>query len=90
MLFVANYFYVTKMQTKTFYHSCMKRMQNGVAVAQNDTEAVLQAWQESFLNGLMKSRVIVLLISSSGIERIKKAHKNQDNVLLEYEYALQR
>lgn len=50
----------------------------------------IQNWQVSFLNGLMKSKIIVLLISNEGIKGIKEAHKRQDNVLLEYEYALHR
>lgn len=50
----------------------------------------LQNWQTSFLNGLLKSSVVVLLMSRSGIENFKAAHERHDNMLLEYEYALQR
>jgi len=43
-----------------------------------------------FLNGLRFATCILLLISEAGIEGIKNADKWQDNVLLEYEYALER
>jgi len=45
-------------------------------------------WQDGFLNGLASSKVIILLISNESIKAIKGAHEKQDNVLLEYEYAL--
>eukprot|EP00808_Paulinella_micropora_P030543 g17195.t1 len=45
-------------------------------------------WEVGFLNGLKNAALIVLLISEDGIQGIKQAHKWQDNVLLEYEMAL--
>ena len=38
----------------------------------------------------MRSRIVVLLVSNAAIQNIKSEHTRQDNVLLEYEYALQR
>jgi len=47
-------------------------------------------WEAGFLHGLGNSAVIVLLISEAAIENIVNADKRQDNVLLEYEGAMQR
>jgi len=47
-------------------------------------------WESGFLNGLMNSRVVALLISRQGIESFKHAHTRHDNMLLEYETALNR
>jgi len=47
-------------------------------------------WEVGFLNGLQYSKLIVLLISEAGIQRIQQADTRQDNVLLEYEYALDK
>ena len=41
-------------------------------------------WEEGFLQGLYGSQVIILLISANGLEGLKKADTNPDNVLLEY------
>jgi len=42
------------------------------------------------LNGLETAAVILLLISEDGIKGIEGAHERQDNVLLEYEFALEK
>lgn len=47
-------------------------------------------WQVGFLNGLKYAKLLVLLISEDGISGIRQAHTRQDNVLLEYEHALDR
>jgi hypothetical protein len=47
-------------------------------------------WEVGFLNGIAYAKLIVLLISAGAIERIKQADSKQDNVLLEYEQALER
>jgi len=49
-----------------------------------------ESWELGFLNGLKNAALIVLLISEPGIEGITNADKWQDNVLLEYEYALEK
>ncbi|KAJ3092047.1 hypothetical protein HK102_011253 [Quaeritorhiza haematococci] len=46
-------------------------------------------FQEGFLNGLKRSRVIVLLISSGALKDVRDAHNYADNMLLEWEYALE-
>jgi len=51
---------------------------------------ISQDWQESFLSGLMGSKAIILLISNEALNGIKEAHKKSDNMLLEFDYALQR
>jgi len=47
-------------------------------------------WEEGFLVGISNAALIILLISEDAIEGIKGADKWQDNVLLEYEYALEK
>jgi len=47
-------------------------------------------WQESFLSGLMGSKIMVLLISEELLRGIKEAHIVPDNTLLEFDYAVQR
>eukprot|EP00732_Lithocolla_globosa_P000624 Lithocolla_globosa_v1_NODE_222_length_5054_cov_15.686337.p1 type:complete len:676 gc:universal NODE_222_length_5054_cov_15.686337:3465-1438(-) len=47
-----------------------------------------QNWEDGFLYGLTQSKVIVLVVSSQGLDPTKRADTRQDNVLLEYEYAL--
>ncbi|KAJ3082717.1 hypothetical protein HK102_001496 [Quaeritorhiza haematococci] len=47
-----------------------------------------KSFEDGFLNGLKRSRVIVLLISTGSLENVKHAHKYSDNMLLEWEYAL--
>jgi len=47
-------------------------------------------WEIGFLNGLENSAVMILLISEDGIKGIEGADKWQDNVLLEYEYAIEK
>jgi len=49
-----------------------------------------EEWETGFLNGLEHSAVILMLISEDGIKGIEGADKWQDNVLLEYEYALEK
>jgi len=56
-------------------------------------------WEKNFLSALHNSTLIVLIISEAGLDlaspshsgfsKIQKADKEQDNCLLEYEYALQ-
>ena len=45
-------------------------------------------WECGFLNGINHSSLVVLLISKNTFLGIMEADKRQDNVLLEYEYAL--
>ncbi|KAJ3123096.1 hypothetical protein HK098_002219 [Nowakowskiella sp. JEL0407] len=45
-------------------------------------------FQNGFLNGIMRSRVILLLCSENALERVERAHVQPDNLLLEWEYAL--
>jgi len=47
-------------------------------------------WETGFLNGLENAALLVLLISEAGISGIVNANQWQDNVLLEYEYALEK
>jgi len=49
-----------------------------------------EEWETGFLNGLKTAAVILLIISEDGIKGIEGAHNYQDNVLLEYEYALDK
>jgi len=79
--------------TKLFYALSAETKEDGKAVRPfldavclNDGEE----WEAGFLNGLEKSAVILLLISEDGIKGIEGAHTYQDNVLLEYEYALDK
>lgn len=48
-------------------------------------------WKNGFIQGLQKSRVFVPLISSAGLQpcRSRERDHSHDNVLIEYEYALQ-
>ncbi|KAJ3037546.1 hypothetical protein HDV00_001591 [Rhizophlyctis rosea] len=48
------------------------------------------SWQEGFLQGLLRARVIVLLCSIGALERVKRADKKADNMLLEWEIALDK
>lgn len=41
------------------------------------------------MNGLRSSKVLVLLVSEAGIENISNADRTPDNVLIEYEFALE-
>jgi hypothetical protein len=45
-------------------------------------------WRHSFVNGISHCKIIILLISPGGLEGIKTANVHEDNVLLEYELAL--
>ncbi|KAJ3289586.1 hypothetical protein HK104_007364, partial [Borealophlyctis nickersoniae] len=45
-------------------------------------------WQEGFLNALVNSKVIVLVISERALEGVVEADSKPDNLLLEWEYAL--
>eukprot|EP00004_Rigifila_ramosa_P009819 TRINITY_DN2155_c0_g1_i6.p2 TRINITY_DN2155_c0_g1~~TRINITY_DN2155_c0_g1_i6.p2 ORF type:complete len:227 (-),score=45.38 TRINITY_DN2155_c0_g1_i6:63-743(-) len=45
-------------------------------------------WRAEFMNGLLKSRTIVLLISFKALEKMKVAHHEVDNLLLEWALAL--
>jgi len=47
-------------------------------------------WELGFLYGLQGAAVCLLLISDDGLKRIEKADEYQDNVLLEYEKALEK
>jgi len=49
-----------------------------------------EEWEAGFLNGLKSASVILCLVSEDGIKGIENAHQWQDNVLLEYEYALDK
>jgi len=49
-----------------------------------------EEWEAGFLNGLQSAAVILCLVSEDGIKGIEGAHQWQDNVLLEYEYALDK
>jgi len=49
-----------------------------------------EEWEAGFLNGLESAAQLLLLISEDGIKGIEGAHEHQDNVLLEYEYALEK
>ncbi|KAJ3033193.1 hypothetical protein HDV00_006663 [Rhizophlyctis rosea] len=45
-------------------------------------------WEEGFMEGLYHSQVVLLLCSEAGLERVKGADKVKDNMLLEWEHAL--
>ncbi|KAJ3200265.1 hypothetical protein HDU82_009040, partial [Entophlyctis luteolus] len=45
-------------------------------------------WQQGFLNGLHRSKVVVFTISANAIKRVLNACKEDDNMLLEWERAL--
>ncbi|KAJ3110621.1 NACHT, LRR and PYD domains-containing protein 14 [Phlyctochytrium bullatum] len=45
-------------------------------------------WRKGFVNGLKRSKVVVLLVSKGCIERMKTSDINIDNVLLEWETAI--
>jgi hypothetical protein len=49
-----------------------------------------ESWQEGFENGLKSARVVILLISEGTLQGIRNAHTTPDNVLLEYQLALDR
>jgi len=49
-----------------------------------------EEWEAGFLNGLSSAAVILCLVSEDGIKGIENAHQWQDNVLLEYEFALDK
>lgn len=48
-----------------------------------------EEWEVGFLNALRTANLIVLLISDASLAGIKTAHEEPDNVLLEYEVALE-
>ncbi|KAI8846316.1 hypothetical protein BC829DRAFT_270017 [Chytridium lagenaria] len=45
-------------------------------------------WDQGFLNGLERSRYIILFCSEAALEKVKVAHLVEDNMLLEWERAL--
>ncbi|KAJ3109123.1 hypothetical protein HDU96_007305 [Phlyctochytrium bullatum] len=45
-------------------------------------------WEQGFLNGLERSRYIILFCSEAALEKVKIAHIVEDNMLLEWERAL--
>ncbi|KAI9205553.1 uncharacterized protein BJ171DRAFT_500760 [Polychytrium aggregatum] len=47
-----------------------------------------QDWEIGFINGLKRSKVILLFVSEGGLERMKLAHEQPDNLLLEWELSL--
>ncbi|KAI8812784.1 hypothetical protein BJ742DRAFT_552999 [Cladochytrium replicatum] len=47
-------------------------------------------WVNGFLTGLVNTRMMVLLCSNAAIERMKRADNSEDNLLLEWELALER
>jgi len=47
-------------------------------------------WEMGFLYGLQGAAVALLLISDDGLKRIEGANEHQDNVLLEFEKALEK
>jgi len=47
-------------------------------------------WEDGFLQGLKNAAFVVLLVSEDGLKGIEMADKRQDNVLLEYEFALRQ
>jgi len=49
-----------------------------------------EEWEAGFLHGLESAAVILLLISEDALKGIESAHQHQDNVLLEYEFALEK
>jgi hypothetical protein len=46
-------------------------------------------WRTGFLKGLQHSKLALLLVSEEGLERTMSANMAEDNMLLEYEYALE-
>ncbi|KAJ3042581.1 hypothetical protein HDV00_007116 [Rhizophlyctis rosea] len=49
-----------------------------------------KSWQESFLQGLLRAHVVIALCSVKALDRVKKADKEGDNLLLEWEIALDK
>ncbi|KAJ1536769.1 hypothetical protein HK096_008134, partial [Nowakowskiella sp. JEL0078] len=47
-------------------------------------------WEQGFLNGLQRSKVIILLCSEASLEPARHANKTPDNMLLEWQIALLR
>ncbi|KAI8853678.1 hypothetical protein BC829DRAFT_429816 [Chytridium lagenaria] len=47
-------------------------------------------WDIGFLNGLMRSHLIILLCSEDALVNVRLAHHKPDNMLLEWEIALDR
>jgi TIR domain len=47
-----------------------------------------EKWENGFLQGLLYSRVVLLLVSEAGIAPIRYANKKGDNMLLEVSYWL--
>ncbi|KAJ3102864.1 hypothetical protein HDU97_000247 [Phlyctochytrium planicorne] len=45
-------------------------------------------WDQGFLNGLERSKYIILFCSEAALEKVKVAHYVEDNMLLEWERAL--
>ncbi|KAI9350631.1 hypothetical protein DFJ73DRAFT_832181 [Zopfochytrium polystomum] len=54
----------------------------------HDSLIVGEDWRKGFVNGLKKSRLVVLLISEASTPRMKTSHIETDNLLLEWETAL--
>jgi len=78
---------------KLFYALSAETKEDGKAIRPFlDAECLNdgEEWEAGFLNGLEHAAVILLLISEDGIKGIEGAHERQDNVLLEYEYALDK
>ncbi|KAJ3042176.1 hypothetical protein HDV00_008063 [Rhizophlyctis rosea] len=46
-------------------------------------------WVIGFKQGLLRSKVIVLMVSAAALERLRRAHLYPDNMLLEWEHALE-
>jgi hypothetical protein len=44
----------------------------------------------NIITGLQHASVVILLISELGLQNIQQAHERKDNVLLEYEAALEK
>ncbi|KAI9209163.1 uncharacterized protein BJ171DRAFT_564971, partial [Polychytrium aggregatum] len=47
-------------------------------------------WETGFINGLVNSQVIVLVLSERGLSRTREAHLKPDNQFLEVQHALRR
>ncbi|KAJ3027910.1 hypothetical protein HDV00_010784 [Rhizophlyctis rosea] len=47
-----------------------------------------QSWETGFMQGLLRSKVVIVLCSSHSLERVRAAHWEADNMLLEWEHAL--
>jgi hypothetical protein len=78
---------------KLFYALSAETKEDGKAIRPFlDVECLNdgEEWEAGFLNGLESAAVMLLLISEDGIKGIEGAHERQDNVLLEYEYALDK